>query len=115
MGSDKRDAEGYSEFYRNLKEKIKKGGVSQKAVAIELGMDESWLSKILNGHRNMDVADLYRIAKILGKPVSALLPSGEIMSKENTAKEIAEQLINILPDDVQQELKKKIQNNKQGG
>lgn len=49
--------------------------MSGRAVADALGVSHMYLSRRINGHVPFDVAELQRIAAVLGVPVSKLLPT----------------------------------------
>jgi transcriptional regulator with XRE-family HTH domain len=115
IGDDKKNAEGYAEFFSNLKKKIKEAGANQKEIANSLGMSQSWLSKIVNGHRNVDVSDLYRIAHLLGVSPAELLPFNPTEPQPDSKEKIAKQLLNILPADILDSLLKLANKNKKGG
>ena len=52
-------------MYPNLKLQLWKAGIRQNQLARMLGMDETRLSKILNGFREMSGDDRSRIAALL--------------------------------------------------
>lgn len=50
-------------------------GVDQKDLADALGMSASALCKIEKGQRGLDSIVLYRVAEVLGQPLTAFFPS----------------------------------------
>ena len=55
---------------------IKQEGWTQRGVAIQIGMQEGMLSKILTGRRPMTVLELCKIARVLGVHPSVLTSPG---------------------------------------
>ena len=49
-------------------------GLTQREVSLKLGMAHSYLNKCESGERAVDVAELWAIAKIYGKPMSFFAP-----------------------------------------
>jgi transcriptional regulator with XRE-family HTH domain len=49
-------------------------GMTQREVSLRLGMAHSFLNKCESGERAIDVAELWALAKIYGKPVSYFAP-----------------------------------------
>jgi len=64
----------YSKEYKQIIEKLKKAriefGLKQEEVAIKLKKPQSYVSKIENGERRVDAAELKELAKIYKKEVS---------------------------------------------
>ena len=49
-------------------------GLTQREVSVRLGMAHSFMNKCESGERAIDVAELWAIAKIYGKPISFFAP-----------------------------------------
>jgi len=49
-------------------------GLTQREVSLRLGMAHSFMNKCESGERSLDVAELWAISKIYGKPVSIFAP-----------------------------------------
>jgi transcriptional regulator with XRE-family HTH domain len=45
-------------------------GLTQRDVSIRMGMSHSFLNKCESGERAIDVAELWELSKIYGKPLS---------------------------------------------
>ncbi len=58
---------------RNIREARKAKGLSQESLALEAGLDRSYVGGVERGERNIAVLNLARIAKALGIPVSSLV------------------------------------------
>lgn len=58
----------------NVRAEMARKGLSQAALAAELGMSQSMLSYRLAGRVALDVEELARIAAVLEVPVSTLMP-----------------------------------------
>lgn len=63
----------YSKEYKNVIKKLKKArletGLKQTEIAKKLGKPQSYISKIEQGERRLDVAELKKIADIYKKPL----------------------------------------------
>jgi ribosome-binding protein aMBF1 (putative translation factor) len=53
-----------------LKEERKKAGLTQKELAERIGTKKSYISKLENGHADVQLSTLFRIFKGLGKRIS---------------------------------------------
>lgn len=56
----------YARFVEKLVEKRLKSGLSQQAVAEQLGWNQSIIAKIESVQRRLDVIELIRIARVVG-------------------------------------------------
>ena len=73
----------YSETYRSLIDRLvrarKAKGVTQSSLAKSLGRPQSFISKIENGERRLDVVEFIEIAQLIGEDprdiIDALLSS----------------------------------------
>lgn len=61
----------------NVKKLRKKKKLSQIELAVEVGIDRSYLSEIENGRTNMSVSVLYAIADSLGVDIAELFKNNE--------------------------------------
>ena len=61
----------------NVKKLRKKKKLSQIELAVEVGIDRSYLSEIENGRTNMSVSILYAIADSLGVDIAELFKKNE--------------------------------------
>jgi transcriptional regulator with XRE-family HTH domain len=59
-----------------VKEFRKRAGLSQKDLAAAAGIDQSAISRIERGQRDVSLNRLGAIAKVLGVPVTRLVGSG---------------------------------------
>ena len=57
-----------------IREILDMKGLSQKDLAIKLGMDESTLSKIINGKKEVNLRTARRISKALGWGIDYIWP-----------------------------------------
>ena len=60
----------YKEIINRLKQARIDAGLSQQAVANELGKPQSYVSKIESGERHLDIAELKKLSEVYKKPVS---------------------------------------------
>lgn len=56
----------YARFVEKLVERRLKSGLSQQAVADQLGWNQSIIAKVENAQRRLDVIELVRIARVVG-------------------------------------------------
>lgn len=52
-------------FGQNLKEYRKKSGLSQEGLALECGLDRTYISGIERGKRNVSLINIFKIAQTL--------------------------------------------------
>ena len=91
----------FRDMFREMRTIIKEAGWTQKRLCAALGKSESWLSKILNAGRGMDVQDLLRICEVTGIPPERLLAGYPCpMRGESEDELIAKRLHELLPEDV---------------
>ena len=64
----------YEYIITKLKEARKEAGLNQMAVADKLGKYETYLSKIENGDRRVDILELSELADIYNKPIDYFVP-----------------------------------------
>lgn len=50
-------------------------GLTQRDVSLKMGMSHSYLNKCESGERVIDVAELWELSKIYGKPLSHFAPN----------------------------------------
>ncbi len=66
------------DYYARVLSKLisarQEAGLTQREVSLKLGMAHSYLNKCESGERAVDVAELWAIAKIYGKPISFFAP-----------------------------------------
>ena len=60
----------YRAFLKKMKEARLQAGLTQVAVAKEIGKPQSFVSKIESGERRVDVVELKELAVLYGKPFS---------------------------------------------
>ncbi len=101
MRRDKMSGGDYRRFIQTLEAKIKEQGFTQAKLAAALGYSQSWFSKVKRGGRNLDVADLLKIASVLRIGPQELLP-GAAAAPAATEIDIAlkERLYSSLPRDI---------------
>jgi len=51
-------------------------GVSQEKLALDYGLDRTYISGIERGKRNVSLVNIHRLAKALGVPATDLLQNG---------------------------------------
>ena len=66
------------DYYASVLSKListrREAGLTQREVSIQLGMAHSFMNKCESGERAIDVAELWAIGKIYGKPISFFAP-----------------------------------------
>ena len=60
----------YDEVLSKLISAREEAGLTQREVSLRLGMAHSFMNKCETGERAIDVAELWAISKIYGKPIS---------------------------------------------
>ena len=50
-------------------------GLTQRDVSLQLGMSHSYMNKCESGERAIDIAELWRLSKIYGKPLNFFAPN----------------------------------------
>ena len=63
-------AKDYREIINHLKQARIDAGLSQQAVAAQLGKPQSYVSKIESGERRLDVVEIKKFAEIYKKDIS---------------------------------------------
>ena len=63
----------YKTILRRLKKARKKSGLTQTEIAKKLGKPQSFISKIENGERRLDIIELKKIAKLYKLDVKDIL------------------------------------------
>ena len=58
----------------NIRARRKENGISQDALALECGLDRSYMGRIERGEVNITVEKLYKIAARLNCSAASLLP-----------------------------------------
>jgi transcriptional regulator with XRE-family HTH domain len=58
----------YDGFLAKLISAREEAGLTQRDVALQLGMFHSWISKTESGDRRLDVMELMLLAELYGKP-----------------------------------------------
>ncbi|HIM97768.1 MAG TPA: XRE family transcriptional regulator [Gammaproteobacteria bacterium] len=58
----------------NIRARRKENGISQDALALECGLDRSYMGRIERGEVNITIEKLYTIATTLGCEPASLLP-----------------------------------------
>lgn len=76
----------YSETYRSLIDRLvgarKAKGITQASLAQQLGRPQSFVSKIENGERRLDVVEFIEIAHLIGEdPCDIIDALGNSMSR----------------------------------
>jgi len=64
----------YKTFLKKMKRARKKAGLTQIQVAKALGETQSYVSKIENGERRIDIIEVQDIAKLYKTKITSLLP-----------------------------------------
>lgn len=59
-------------FGRRVRELRKKKGLSQEALALEAGLDRSYIGGVERGERNISLVSIYKITTALGVQVAEL-------------------------------------------
>lgn len=59
-----------------LRDWIKRMGFNQQKAAAFLGIDHTYVSQILNGHRSPGIRNAVHIERLSGIPVEAWVPTG---------------------------------------
>ena len=62
----------------NIRTRRKENGISQDALALECGLDRSYMGRIERGEVNITVEKLYQIASRLGCEPASLLPLHDV-------------------------------------
>lgn len=74
MGSSVYSAR-YQEFLKRLRAARKEAGLTQKDVAEQLNVHQSYISKSESGERRVDVVELSDFAKLYQKSLDYFIPS----------------------------------------
>ncbi len=78
MSVSKRNKTIYTKQYEfiisKLRQARKEAGLKQQVVADKIGKYESYLSKIENGDRRIDILELVELAEIYKKPLDFFVP-----------------------------------------
>ena len=75
----------YDLFCRLLKQVREETGLSQNQLAKRLNTPQAWLSKVENGHRRVDVIELWRICTGIGiEPAKFMERLTEELRKQQT-------------------------------
>jgi transcriptional regulator with XRE-family HTH domain len=64
----------YAQVLSKLISAREEANLTQREVSLRLGMAHSYMNKCESGERAIDVAELWAIAKLYGKPVSYFAP-----------------------------------------
>ncbi len=71
-------ASRYPDSYEHMLELLRaarlEAGLFQSDVAAEIGVNQTWVSKIELGERRLDPVELVKLAEIYGRPVAEFLP-----------------------------------------
>ena len=59
--------------------------LTQKALAVQTGLDHTYLSQVERGHRNVSILSLLQIARALQMPLSSLVASLEEFCQSPTS------------------------------
>jgi transcriptional regulator with XRE-family HTH domain len=66
------------DYYARVLSKLifarQEAGLTQREVSVRLGMAHSYVNKCESGERAIDVAELWAMSKLYGKPVSYFAP-----------------------------------------
>lgn len=65
----------YKAILRRLKKARKKSGLTQTEIARKLGKPQSFISKVENGERRLDIIELKHIARLYKMDIKELLKS----------------------------------------
>lgn len=63
----------YEQVIKKLKKARKESGLKQQIVAEKLGRYQSYLSKVENGDRRIDIIELLELANVYGKDINWFL------------------------------------------
>jgi transcriptional regulator with XRE-family HTH domain len=76
--SRKGRSEDLREYYESVLSKLiavrVESGLTQREVSLRLGMAHSFMNKCESGERAIDIAELWAISNIYGKPLSYFAP-----------------------------------------
>lgn len=70
----------------NIRSKRKEIGISQDGLALECGVDRSYMGRIERGEVNITVEKLYVISRTLGCEAASLLPPDAVHEGSNDLK-----------------------------
>ena len=79
----------YEFIINQLKIARKQSGLRQQTISDEIGKYESYLSKIENGDRRIDILELVELARIYKKKLEFFIPNNKpskIKTKKNNSK-----------------------------
>ncbi|MBI2764715.1 MAG: helix-turn-helix transcriptional regulator [Chloroflexi bacterium] len=68
----------YIEVLARIRAARQQRGITQKNLARSIGKPQSFMSKVENGERRLDVVELLEVAEVLGVPLHDLLPGAAI-------------------------------------
>ena len=91
----------FGTMFRVMRDTLKQEGWTQRRLCAALGRSESWLSKILNAGRGMDITDLLLICEVTGIPPAKLLAGYPCPAQpEGEEDRIARRLRELLPPEI---------------
>jgi transcriptional regulator with XRE-family HTH domain len=64
----------YDGLLERLREARTQNGMTQREASVALGMAHSYMNKCESGERAIDIAELWALAKLYGKPMSFFAP-----------------------------------------
>lgn len=62
----------YERIVRLLQTRRRELKISQKEIAMQLGVSRTWVGKVVQRERRLDVLELVRLVKLLKVPLSAI-------------------------------------------
>lgn len=64
----------YDGLLERLREARTQNGMTQREASVALGMAHSYMNKCESGERAIDIAELWALSKLYGKPMSFFAP-----------------------------------------
>jgi len=99
----------YEAVLRFIELAVEKRGWNQSRLAKEMGMSDSWVSRVLGGDIELSVPMLLKIAETLMVAPASLLPIIEVQNKEGSVEPMTfeEYCRKIVQEEVEKALSKK--------
>lgn len=72
-----------------IRHAIKLSGKSQKELASEIGVTDTWLSGVINGRQNPSLETIEKVSTVLGQPMIYFFPPYSLEDSDDPERELA--------------------------